>query len=1182
MNPVSDFREYAIDSAPKDWLRWGGTVFLTLPTDALVQGSAYPVRNTWLDHPEAVLCCGQVWTATDGDVANNGALEVLVRFRAQFTSADSVYVLLGAKNDGTTLAVRINQSQCDVISLPAFSFVPTVLASAFRVGIIADAEYWCRFRLQTDTGGHAKASVWLADGQAEPSWQADVTGVGNRVGRAGFSGGFAVGVPVGMRVDFFSVANGGATATASAPETLEEVLKNPHRNLSVTVEVEMADFNGAESTQFFSNMLRQTGGADYPPNITMPAVLNMQGLLEVSLAEDQLFAGLATQTAASLKLSNPLISGSPILDYLAFRTLMGRKITFRVGDAASRSHRAFTTLAVVQAAGEPVSTDTLPNVIEIQLATPIRRLDAELEVARFVGINTAFYGQATTGTAAVYGTDVFSFALRWRGTLSTTRQVFAHGAAWVVTITPGGLVTATIATSGAPVVLTGQAQPVIGNGFHWAMVTALQGNRVALIVDGLQAAEALATSSIATATSANVLGVVASETLFQTMDFRIYTTALSLDDALAAMADVNLEQEESLVGWWKGDDSSGTTVTDYSQTANHATGLTGAFGPSDEGTADLAGKAKPQVFGMIENGPAIHVDPLRDRYVVADRNGVDGVQDTKMTVLAKGVVVTPTTSGAVIAFSGAQTDPVMFSQSQVDTGGPPEGAPNRRFVDYLATILSRCGGIQATAVGQTASCDGGGTFPFNVGNIIADSAKASKLVDDLVTPLGASIYYSPEGTVTPVSLTPPCGPGPYGDAVPILELLPSDEYSIVVDDLHDPGFNVSFWLKPFSTLGNTVDFDNRAGGTLGIEQFILGNAIRFRTYGSQDGGSIVLPGSPVTPPSMRYNGWYFVNIYAEPGPNRTTVYVLRAGQGPFPSYDYAVQTSGFTHQLVNGETGYYVLKIGGSGFHGAICDLAIWGGQLSYNDIAALMAQRPGVATVGVGGTPLNAYFPLADGTDSTTVLEKISGRRYTVRNARWAPRKFLRLADQGKAQAAWRRLRPAWSVKTTYRQNFAPISNADIGATVTEAERVRLRAQNRTASVMDPKLRDRPDARPIDLGKSLLSDQGHARAVVQRMKERFKDGSEIAEVTNGFRDLATMRPNDEVWLSMNRHGLAAGAPFRVVKNSIDWASMRVGLALWGLGDRFVPATGFDRIIDDVSGDSGLIDDTTGDHGLVG
>ncbi len=1191
---ATDFREYPRGRLPRDMTeRWA------TGSTSRVEGALYdlPGRNTLqLTGGNGVNRFLVTWNAIDGDT-NRGNQEMLTLLRPVSVNPSDPMAArptiraggtLGAEN-GYRLLLGINST----LAIGKLSGgTPSTLDSASHPFVLG-GWYWVRFGA---TGTTIRARVW-ADGDAEPvAWTLSTTDASFPDGYLGFH---LVHAAARYDVKYLGVGTDGLSAPqmSSLPRTLEEWSSDPSADLETTLEFERADPSGVISWVCYTNKgPRHTGPGDFPPNVDFEPVVLSAGGWSQQLSADALFAAQVIGSMQGLQLRNEPRSpkGPGPLDDWDGYTFAGRPMTIRMGETR-QMHRRFEIVFSPSVVGEPdlgtIGSDD-KSVVEVSLGTRLRDgrsrgaprgriADQQLDVRRYVGIPTGVYMMTSSGSgqaASIPAYDLRSFIVAGRfkttglnngagsgagilaaRSVSTTDRQFRVNLLWLGHATPSRIeVLVSIAGTATSLGVTAAR---FDDGFdHWWGLGILDATRFYLLVDGEVHLSGAMSGSVDLPASPIAWGLTAKDGLFWDTRFGEWMD----EDQLRSSMSGRLLSPLGLnwVGYWPGDDASGSTATDYSVQANHAAlgpvlNTDFRWDPTDNGMPGQTGRPMPLSLGVLFNAKAEQHDALRGRFRINDGALPAG---TAATIKARGLVISSgpdytQPAPGVVDMVTAQSEPVTYD---LNASATPESEAIHVPQMIGDALAARAGATHAEADFDSFSALRK-LLPLR-GGVAYSQPPTTEALLDLLGPLGAHHFIERYGRIAAGYLAPPLNPGPYGQEG-LLEFTGTPHRGVTVSA------HSSYSLQASSTWGlmawvwfPRLSID--ASLSSSFTHFPAGMTIidRYNSAGSGfylgiDGRdhSIVFGSPGVTGTvtgkhylSFRYpflpHRWYL--IFGAQDSNTRTIGVGLPGAGVIMD-DTSELTTGTMTDPTN-----IPLRIG----HGSLG--SFYGGiayAIGSSDALTTGAASSVTLTRPASPLPVPPFFlvesnypkfllPLTDG-DGNEALEVVQGRIGRIDGARWCPRQVLDFTFHAEPRfGGSHRLRPAWRVIEKFRRNSSPVTGADVSSSVSGADRVAIETAYLEAPVQDTGLRDvYLDAREIPLD-SVLADQLHASAVGQEIRSRFSPERRVGDARGWRRDGLRLNLTDEVLLKNHRYGLSAGVPCRVASLAPTLAELQASL----------------------------------------
>jgi hypothetical protein len=548
-------------------------------------------------------------------------------------------------------------------------------------------------------------------------------------------------------------------------------------------------------------------------------------------------------------------------------------------------------------------------------------------------------------------------------------------------------------------------------------------------------------------------------------DGRILNGYLEPEQALplAETAPEADDSDLSVLGYWRGDDGAGTTVTDYSPLGNHAT-ATGtkdtnfAWVPTDLGMVEQGGRVMPVAHGQLAHAPAERIDPQNLRYRITDRdivNPASPIIDLKERGSSLGTIGIAYTDqgGGVLAKAGATEalEPVTWSQ----------GA-EVPYEDLLAELLEVRAGIISSGLSRGSISMIGRVLPDSAGWAAAAGGGTTKRVEMLSSVLsgtGAHIRQTPDGIAIVGYWLPPVSPGPDGES-------PALEWAGVPRAVHLPppgstlssSYTICCWVKSYSGYGSPRNVLGTSASELLPDSVLMahyrpGSSDRLFVLGTEGRArsSLVVGDTVSSSPkflvargAFRLGEWMFVAaVMDSSGATRQLYRMFQGGSA------VELLATGAYSGVASGDRpgdGYTALGAYPGGEHalvGSMGHIGMWDGVLSESDLTA-------VAT----GTPLDRptgllyYVPATEG-GGDFLRDAVAGHSALIQGQRWAPRAIYDLFEMSETAVLLpeRRLRPAKSIRVSYRPNYQPLEGGDVLASLTAAERQALKKPWREVS---------------------------------------------------------------------------------------------------------------------------------------
>jgi hypothetical protein len=717
MQTITDFREYRRGRRPFDFTPlWAGTATLWVDGAEFDPGSK---NRLSMVNPISGAGTLSAWAWAPAYTPGGGApgsLEVLVTFRAMNTLASSLVAIAASGASGSEscylLKVTATGATATLAVVRRVAGVETTVCSG-TVAIAAGSWYIAVVTLTSPKTFAIKTWELLATEPGSP------LATGTDAGATLPDGYVAVCAAegAGSAVDFgcWSVGTGGQSALrpSALPRGMEVWSRDPSASIEWTVEIDgylAADNRSA--TFWFSSIGRHTAANEFPASLNLlpyvtdagsiassilgdiqfqaatPAILGRGGLVPMPAGSDVQAAASAASSSSNpltgdaLEQVGALVLGNARgrLSYLTDWSFAGRTLCVRGGERGSSSHRAFEPIYTALIADEP----DIEDVITFPLAAKLAALSQNLARNTFLGIPTCITNAGGTsfagaGSSAAQNLSTFTALIRFR-----CHGLLAAAGGYVYGKTAGagstqflfGILPSTSATPGQ---LQVQVSPGLSftipgriddGAWHVAILSIAAGISGFVMLDGvIQGPYGIA---VTPSTAGNV--VLDFDQNADVLDARLYSFPMSPSEALAASSQVEDVSRPGLVGYWRCDDFTGTTVTDYSPTANNAafTDVGGqpamAFAPSDLGDTALAGNPMPIAVGTVYNAPAVRHDAERERWMLND-GAIPGL--VSALLLNAGLNAQVKSQGFILAPGSGSPLPVTSAVvGATDSGGP--------------------------------------------------------------------------------------------------------------------------------------------------------------------------------------------------------------------------------------------------------------------------------------------------------------------------------------------------------------------------------------------------------------------------------------------------------------------------------------------------------------------------------
>jgi hypothetical protein len=1164
---ATDLREYPRGQAPGDWSPlYGSESFLVRSVDG------DPHRSSWIEITGAAAREVLRWEPADGETGRANQ-EVLALLSLPAHSDLGVLALRASGASGASANAYVLRLDApgDLIKIERYAAgTAALLASAPCAGLLGFVSWWVRFRAN---GTSLQAKAW-PEGSSEPAgWTVSATDATHADGSLGLYRGSS---GIGPELYFLAYGTNGDTAPGadSIPPGMATWALDPDAQIELTVEMEsLAPDSGVEASYLFSTRGRFTDARDFPPSVEMPPLLQDPGSLAIRLAEDLLF-GQAEGSLGRVQLRNP----RNILNFLMDLTLAGRRLTVRAGLASWPTHRWFEPVYSSLMEGEPAVEET----VDVALQAPYRLIEQNLLGRRMVGIPTCLQ----LSNAAIHqATYVAAYDLR---RLLITFRFLASSAP---ASSPGVYKRLTGAANNFSLFLEAGTGAVIGSasiaGINDAIylrspltyadgrvhlgALGIDADQLAyLIVDGEPVAQITPPGLVdLPATGVRLLNFMG-ERIF---DVRLYDYCPEIPEAQALLATRANGDDPGMVGMWPCDDGLGGIATDYSATANPIT-LAGtvnvdyAWQPTDQGEGDLAGSQIQIAAGAVYNAPALLIDANRQRFRLSD-----GTLPGGLTVRSKGAVTATWTDGGdgVIQFPTVTAEPVTFDHGPSDLGF--DG--HLSFPYVVETLMRDRMGLTEASYDPIATAALIALMPFQASFFASGEMTGAAALEAMLGGAAGHYRQDRDGRIVPGMILPPITPGPVaGEAV--LEFLGTAGRSRVSwasarGGLPAGSFTIAFWVKSFAldrftqagdallpfpcyqTIAKNTLTATLGGFHIGFHRQIQGG-IGFEIPSLDPGGMLAFSPTGTVP----WGIWTFVVGRYDASVSKFSIWAGQLGRG---MVKVAEQTTSSTPSTAVGPLdlgGRFEHGTGGRGsLAGSLAHFQVRTGALSDSAIQAL--HKAG----GVPSLPdasVTFYAPLNDGSGNSA-LDLISGARGRIWGARWAPRMVLDFrSGHSRSKFKAKRLRPAWNAIVHWGRNFAPLSDADLAATVTAIEKAKLKRETRRHHTPSSDLKGKYlDAREIT-AESPLVELADARQTSRNLRYRFDPARIQGALSEAPRPTLALGMGDEVWVFHPRIRGSEGAALRVVGISPSLRSLRSALDLWG--DR-LPFLGAGILVDE-------------------
>jgi hypothetical protein len=1178
------FSEYRRGQLPDDW------------TERLSTGAATRIEGAFCDlpHRNVLRLEGSgtrsilTWDVLDTDTSL-ATQEILCRFRwVTLGSTRGVLVVRSSGAIGSENGYRLilNMTGSPQVTLDkVVSDVSTTLGTATKTEVKLGT--WLYLRLQA-TSTTIRTRVW-ATGNTEPgSWDVSVTDASLATGQPGFRWVSASEI---AEVAFVSVATGGSDLISESDALvltppMDVWIANHADEVDTTARFEYYNPNTSlVETKWCSTYPRITSATDYPAGVTMERLLLDGGGLATRLESDAALSGAALSSLSPMRLDNRPVEPRGIgpLDAWTGYSFYGRPIEIRIGrrwqtrpsqtshgNGVLTPHRRFEIIGCGIAGAEPIVS---PDEVRVSLTSPAGLLSARVPAYRNIGIPTGFKSVTTSGWLSIPSSTSYNridYVVSLRALIPSAgvvgsgfstlsrRQIDATHRQWHIAIY--------------------QASNALSGAIHFLCDDASGANLVSLVtttrynlgrfvdiifavkgtdswyayVDGMRVGSGFLSANPTLGTAAvvevnNAPGVTV-------CDHRI--TMYAPEDESLSRFSGRRDPDVLTVSMHRCDDNTASTVTDYATLANHGT-LQGTdptdriWSPTYLGSAELVGTYMPISGGIVFNGPAQPIDPVREAFRYNDRAKTTG---TSLAVRAKGALLTVTTNytepsggDGVIDIVGASDQPVTFTLA---ASGTPDDA--RVHVPRLvADELSSRGALTNASYNRESFIALRKQLPFRGGFYYPEPPETQTFLADLIGQLGG--YYGlDQGRLYAGCMVPPVNPGPYGNE-PLLELLGAPDRGVILAPSTDydltntsNSWSLDCWFKfntkPIDATTSSTFTHFPTGYTL-IDRYDTATGSGY--YLGFDGrtGALVFGTPGLTTSGRHYisltfnfqpNVWYWAH-----GDISSTTRFLGVG------IDF-----GFGGELAETVTGTWVPPVAGTPLRIGHGPAGSFPGSIAYAIGGSPKTSQAGPfltkpTTSNRGGTQ-RFHLPLTDGSGDLAI-ERIQSRYALIDSCRWAYKTILDLRSSATATLAENlRPRPAWRVDARYRRNYQRLDGANIVAGVSAADRIALGTEYLSEVDQSDMVRTTNlNSKDVTLAP-LVSLQADADVIGRLVRGRLSDDRLFSDVKNWYRDILRLVLTDEVLVYHDRFGLDEGRAMRVAHLVSRLASLNGDIGLWG------------------------------------
>lgn len=951
---------------------------------------------------------------------------------------------------------------------------------------------------------------------------------------------------------------------------LIDILQDGQTAIEIVAEISHRDpETDAESVTYISRhgTVPATGPSDTPANQTFPARLLSVGPFRESLSEDLLFSGLSGTELGNLVVNNTPTTSPPApgpYDSWLDLSFAGFDVTFKVG-AQGALYSTFETVAIGTSNGNPVFQG---NEITIALQSVFSKLDIPLIVNRNVGIPTClrslnFPGIVTvTRVAAAHDLVRFTGFIMFRSTAAPSAAVRLHAKIvsgtdinWMTRLLTSGFVEFTTSSGGVVSTITNSVNLCDGE-WHRIVFARNDATTAYLMVDDLVIGTVTPSGStdLSVANIQFALRSSGSQDI-DMLDARLYSSYLSPDEARAVTPSRVEGSETGLVGAWRMDDGSGSTVTDYSPTAQNGSiggtiNVDFSWEPSDLGLPEQTGLPMPVVYGDVFNAPLDLIDSTLERHRWHDGlSDAPSTYNAALTVKVRGVPITegvdwdhqPDVSTGVIETTSEIDQPATFDTT-VDT---PGSYPNA-VVEFL--LVDRGGFNNATRSDWLDAMSY--LFPSPSGVFVKGSDRTlGTVVGEYLTGIGGHLRLdTPSGKFIPSHLLPTMGPSPVNVNDPVLEFVGSTDDLVDFGNIANPtsSMSVACWFKSYKGLQDSMAGSYSLGALIDKATFSQGYRLIVNSTGgvhfSVSGVGSITSASFIVKPDK----WYFIMGVFDDTANTQEIFLAEDGL----LLTSVASATGRTGTPVVSSIGLYV---GNSPqalnlpHLGSIAHAQVWSKAHTLAQAQTLMDQfEAGTPLVG-NEANLLFYPPINDGVGSTTVTNLVGPTTGTISGlCRWAPQLVLDFttAQPNGSIDSLARMIPAGDIEIRYHPNHLPMQQSDIAASVSDPDSLALRLPylSLKPNRVDIKA-DFAQTRSIVVSSPFL-EKSAAVYLYTLLSSRFGPDNLIVRVSGISRDAMLLSLTDEVRIKGAHEGLSTGVNFRVVDKFNSWTELTTSLVL--------------------------------------
>jgi hypothetical protein len=1197
----TDFREYRRGRLMGDW-----QPMFNPATEIQVEGNFIDLADKnflRLQGPDAR--AGVTWKAPTNDV---GYADQEERFRVRFivqTADRNIGALRVSGTIGAENCYFLRLGPTGMVIGKFVAGVSTDLMSS-ATGLSTGVFYNVAFRA---TGTTLRAKFW-ADGTAESGWTLTTTDASIVSGAVGLLWNMSTEI---AEVHYFSCATNGQTAPSedAKDEAMRQWITEPDETMETTLRVEYYNpVVDAVQEAWFSSHPRVTGPTDYPANTRMYQLLDA-GVIASKVEADAFLSGAGLPTRNNIVVSNQATSpnSSGPLSVWSKYSFYGRPIEVRVNKlwkikpglstdylAGVRNlHRRSEIAGFAIPSKEP---DISGDQISFQVGPPVSYLSKEVPVERNIGISTGvksltslgylsvpsntnynqtsfvIYARVFIPTAGIAGTSYGLISQRFHTATSRLQwEIIVFQASYATTGNRHRLWFRATANDGTNLFTSISSPALNTNEFHHIIAGLSSGNSWYLNIDGKHIDGGVLTKTVqvgdsATSVLSGMVGCIYS-------DHRIETYV----DEKSALARFSTRRDPDVItiSMHRGDDNTGSTVTDYATIANHGT-LQGvnntdrSWYPTFLGSVEITGSPMPMSGGVLSHAPTQNIDPLRSIYRYNDRAKTTG---TALEIRVQGAVLTPVTDYAELA-EGPGTADLNPSGQPVTYGLTKDLATLQSTATHVAQLVSDT--LTTRELSDRSNTDLESflalrkTMPVRGGFNYPQPPTVSKFLDDNIGSTAGCYALDRDARLAVGTILPTINPDPYLRMSNLLEFTGLPNGGVTLSDVTGAyaltqtagDFGVVCWFKitrpivpdlSISTVGGDYSqpgytiIDKMAGTTKGYYLGIDGDtgALRFAAGGVNFGGGLhyATIGNYST---WKAGTWYAVSATVQDGhwwlETANLVYGPLGGDGGSVGI-FNVTGTGIATGTLTDSTGI-PLRIGHGpmgGFVGSICyTIGCSPAQdpPSYSPLLFLPVQTFGTDRFSM---------TLMDGVLADQPYESAQGIYARAHGCRWCPSLVVDL-KRSQAQASLVNVRtpvPATRITVPFKVNLQVLSNADIVASVS----VNVRSSLINPDQENPRLTNIDDTkyaggRQVKIENSVLYDQTGSQAVADLLDLRLSVNTRYAELMELTRSLLSVALGDEIVIYDYHPDFVSGRAGRVINISGSLSTENGSLGLWG------------------------------------